>query len=72
MLRRSSSPEACGHASLRLRSPSTRGDQFVTVKVGVPRSLNASQKEALRQFAAAMGERDLSKASTGIFGKKKK
>ena len=55
-----------------LRSPSTRGDQFVTVKVGVPRSLNASQKEALRQFAVTMGEYDLGRSSSGIFGKKKK
>ena len=54
-----------------LRSPSTRGDQFVTVKVGVPRNLNAGQKEALRQFAAAMGEADSGK-SGGLFGKKKK
>lgn len=54
-----------------LRSPGTRGDQFVTVKLGVPRNLNANQKEALRQFAAAMGETDSGK-SGGIFGKKKK
>ena len=55
-----------------LRSPSTRGDQFVTVKVGVPRNLNSSQKEKLREYAAAMGEGDGSKGSGGIFGKKKK
>ena len=54
-----------------LRSPGTRGDQFVTVKLGVPRNLNAGQKEALRQFAAAMGEGE-SGRSGGIFGKKKK
>ncbi len=53
-----------------LRSPSTRGDQFVTVKVGVPRGLNSSQKELLRQFASAMGEGEVSRG--GIFGKKKK
>ena len=55
-----------------LRSPSTRGDQFVTVKVGVPRNLNSAQKEKLREYAAAMGEGDGSKGSGGIFGKKKK
>ena len=54
-----------------LRSPSTRGDQFVTVRVGVPRNLNSNQKELLRQYAAAMGEGDTGK-SGGIFGKKKK
>ena len=53
-----------------LRSPGTRGDQFVTVKVGVPKGLNANQKELLRQYAASMGETDSSKGS--IFGKKKK
>ncbi len=54
-----------------LRSPSTRGDQFVTVRVGVPRNLNSNQKELLRQYAAAMGEGDTGK-SGGLFGKKKK
>ena len=54
-----------------LRSPSTRGDQFVTVKVGVPRNLSGAQKEKLREYAAAMGEGDTGR-SGGIFGKKKK
>ena len=49
---------------------SGRGDQFVTVRLGVPKNLTASQKELLRQFAASMGELDGGKA--GIFGKKKK
>ena len=49
---------------------SGRGDQFVSVKVAVPRNLTASQKELLRQFAASMGELD--GASKGIFGKKKR
>ena len=53
-----------------LRSPGTRGDQFVTVKVGVPRGLNSTQKELLRQYAASMGETDSGKG--GIFGKKKR
>ena len=50
---------------------SGRGDQFVTVKVGIPRNLTGSQKELLRQFAASMGEMD-SGGKGGIFGKKKK
>ena len=33
-----------------------RGDQYVTVKVQVPTGLNKEQKEALRAFAASMGE----------------
>ena len=48
-----------------------RGDQFVSVKVGIPRNLTSSQKELLRQFAASMGEYD-SGGKSGIFGKKKK
>ena len=47
-----------------------RGDQFVTVKLNVPRNLTGAQKEALRHFAAAMGEADDGKG--GIFGKKKR
>ena len=46
-----------------------RGDQFVSIKMGVPRNLTSSQKELLRQFAASMGE-DVARG--GIFGKKKK
>ena len=53
-----------------LRDPSVRGDQFVTVKVGVPRKLDHEQKELLRQYASAMGEGG--KSGGGIFGKKKK
>ena len=33
-----------------------RGDQYVTVKVKVPTGLNKEQKDALRAFAATMGE----------------
>ncbi len=49
---------------------SGRGDQFVTVRLGVPKNLTSSQKELLKQFAASMGELDGGKS--GIFGKKKK
>ena len=47
-----------------------RGDQFVSVKLNVPKNLTGQQKELLRQFAASMGEYDGGKG--GIFGKKKK
>ena len=46
-----------------------RGDQFVSIKMSVPRNLSGSQKELLRQFAASMGE-DVGKG--GLFGKKKR
>ncbi len=49
---------------------SGRGDQFVTVRLAVPKNLSSSQKELLRQFAASMGELDGGKST--IFGKKKK
>ena len=47
---------------------SGRGDQFVSVNITVPKNLNNHQKEALREFAATMGEEH---AKSGIFGKKK-
>ncbi len=50
---------------------SGRGDQFVSVKVAVPRNLTGSQKELLKQFAASVGE-DIPESRGGIFGKKKK
>lgn len=46
-----------------------RGDQFVTVKVAVPKGMSSAQKEALRQYAASMGETVEQKT---IFGKRKK
>ena len=54
-----------------LRS-SGRGDEFVTVHVQVPRNMTASQKELLRQFAGAMGEKIPEGRSGSIFGKRKK
>lgn len=50
---------------------SGRGDQFVSVRVAVPKNLTSSQKELLRQFAASTGELDDS-IGKNIFGKKKK
>ena len=46
-----------------------RGDQFVTVKVAVPKNMSSAQKEALRQYAASMGETVEQK---NIFGKRRK
>ena len=50
-----------------------RGDQYVAIRVQVPTSLTAEQKEALRAFAQAMGE-DVSEESglKGFFDKHKK
>jgi len=49
-----------------------RGDQFVAVKLGVPKNLSNSQKELLKQFAASMGENVEPGTGKSIFGKKKK
>lgn len=49
---------------------SGRGDQFVTVRLVVPKNLSNGQKELLRQFAGSMGELDNDRG--GIFGRKKK
>ena len=48
-----------------------RGDQYVTVRVVTPTSMSAEQKEALRAFAAAMGE-EQGEQPKGFFDKKKK
>lgn len=45
-----------------------RGDQYVTVKVQVPTSLNSEQKTALREFAAAMGEIPSGEEEDGLKG----
>jgi molecular chaperone DnaJ len=47
-----------------------RGDQYVTVKVEIPKNLTAEQKDILRKFAETMGEKSPKKES--IFEKKKK
>ena len=49
-----------------------RGDQYVTVRVQVPTSLSAEQKEALNAFGAAMGENVPEGGFKGFFDKKKK
>ena len=50
---------------------SGRGDQYISVKVAVPKNLTHSQKELLRQFAASMGDLD-GDSGKSIFGRKKK
>ena len=54
-----------------LRS-SRRGDQYVTIKVQVPTSLNSEQKAALNAFGAAMGEEVQESGLKSFFDKKKK
>lgn len=50
-----------------------RGDQYVTIRVQVPTSLNSEQKEALRAFAQAMGEEGPEESGLkGFFDKRKK
>lgn len=52
-----------------------RGDQFVTIKVAVPRNLTEAQKEALQKFGEAMGETPATGGEEGdkfIFHRKKK
>ena len=53
-----------------------RGDQYVTVRVKTPTSLNSEQKRALRDFAIAMGEieddDDSEDGIKGFFEKRKK
>lgn len=50
-----------------------RGDQYVTIRVQVPTSMNAEQKEALRVFAQAMGENvPVESGLKGFFDKHKK
>ncbi len=47
-----------------------RGDQFVTVRVSVPTSLTAEQREALTAFAKTMGEPE--SEPKGFFDKRRK
>lgn len=53
-----------------------RGDQFVTVRVQVPRNLNEEQKEALRRFGETMGEAPSAaphhEEAKGFFGGRKR
>ena len=52
-----------------------RGDQFVTVNVQVPRNLSREQKDALRDYARAMGElpgEEEDEGLKGFFDKKRK
>ena len=48
-----------------------RGDQFISVTIAVPKSMTGSQKDKLREYAAAMGDSHIA-PKAGIFGKHKK
>lgn len=52
-----------------LNGKGQRGDQFITVRVAVPKHLNNEQKEKLREFADAMDNSSTLKSK--IFGNKK-
>lgn len=58
-----------GIPELRSRN---RGDQYVTVKVQVPISLTAEQREALSAFGASMGEDVAESGTKSFFDKRKK
>ena len=53
-----------------------RGDQYVTIRVEIPRNLNEAQREALRKFAETMGEVPPSASEEGesksVFHRRKK
>ena len=51
---------------------SSRGDQYVTVYIVTPKNLSGEEKELLRKFGEVSGTAEGVKASSGIFGKKKK
>ena len=52
---------------------SGRGDQYVTVRVVVPKNLTSEQKELLRKFSASVGETPAKEnGHSSIFGKKKR
>jgi molecular chaperone DnaJ len=52
---------------------SGRGDQYVTVRVVVPKHLTSEQKELLRKFSASVGETPAKEnGHSSIFGKKKR
>lgn len=53
-----------------------RGDQYVTIRVEIPRNLNEEQRQALRKFAETMGEipatGPMENGERSLFHKKKK
>ncbi len=51
-----------------LNGKGSRGDQYVQVRISVPKKLNSEQKEKLRAFSEAMG--NTSNVKSKIFGKK--
>ena len=68
-----------GKGAPNVRNPRSVGDLFVRLNVVVPKQMNDKQKDALRQYAAAMGEINDSEdgdsakeGRRGLFGKNKK
>ena len=59
-----------GKGIQRLRSR-YKGDLYFTVKVSVPKRLDGAQREALKQFAEAMGEKLGESEGKSFFGKVK-
>lgn len=49
-------PAPAGQRRAQPERPGTRRPQYVTIRVEIPRNLNEEQKDALRKFAATMGE----------------
>lgn len=50
----------------------SRGDQYITAVVQIPKNLSDEQKDVLRKFGDAMGEANTEPKSQSIFKKKKK
>jgi len=50
---------------------SGKGDQYVRVKVEIPKKLTEKQKAALQEFAKEMGENQEKDEKKGFFGKVK-
>ncbi|KRN95193.1 DnaJ-like molecular chaperone [Pediococcus stilesii] len=57
-----------GKGAPRLRG-NGNGDEHVNVKVAVPKKLNGEQKEALKKFAKASGEKPTGNGKSGFFDK---
>ena len=69
-------PSACGGRASPVLNGRGRGDQYVTIRVEIPRNLNEAQREALRKFAETMGEVPPSASEEGesksVFHRRKK
>ena len=50
-------PDYGGKGVPSLQNPNVRGDHYVTLVVETPKKLNKKQKEALKAYAEACGEK---------------